>query len=302
MFTFLRRIINLGWHNFWREGGLNATTVFVLTITICLITFIFAAQGIVYHLIGQIQDKIDISVYINPDSTQEEVVQVEDTLKAMPEVKNVYFLSKDEVLQAFKERHANDPVALESLKVVGANPFYASLNVRANSPDQYASIIDVLNRASFKNTVHKIDYIQKKTVISKLSSFISNVNKGGLILALSLAIMAILVAFNTIRVAIYDSSKEIAIMRLVGSPNRFIKGPFIVQAVICGAIASAISFLLFFLIVHFSASKIEAATNGFNLSAWWMSNLVVIIAIQFVSGIVLSVLSSLVAVRKYLRI
>ena len=128
MFIFLRRIINFGWHNFWREGGLNAATVFVLTITICLITFIFAAQGIVNHLIGQIQDKIDISIYINPDSSPKDVAQVKNTLKAMSEVKSVYFLSKDEVLQNFKERHANDPIALESLKIVGANPFYASLN------------------------------------------------------------------------------------------------------------------------------------------------------------------------------
>ena len=302
MFVFLRRVINFGWHNFWREGGLNAATIFVLTITISLISFIFAAQGIVHHLISQIQDKIDISVYINPDSNQEEIVQVEDALKSMPEVKNVYYLSKEEVLQTFKDRHANDPIALESLKIVGTNPFYASLNVRANSPDQYASILDVLNSASFKETIHKVDYIQKKTVIDKLTNFISNVNKGGLILALSLAIMAILVAFNTIRVAIYDSSKEISIMRLVGSPNKFIKGPFVVQAIINGAIASLISFLFLFLIVRFSASKVEAVTNGFNLSAWWISNLGIIIAIQLVFGIVLSVFSSLVAVRKYLKV
>ncbi len=301
MFVFLRRIINFGWRNFWREGGLNLATIFVLVVTISLISFIFAAQGIVNHLIGQIQDKIDISIYLNPDSDKQDITKVEETLKAMPQVKNVDFLSKDEVLQNFKERHANDSVALESLKVVGANPFYASLNVRANSPDQYASILEVLNKAKFKETIHKIDYIQKKSVIDKLSSFISNVNRTGVILAIILSVVAILVAFNTIRVAIYDSSKEVSIMRLVGSPNKYIRGPFVVQAIINGIIASMISLFLFFLVVYFFAPRIQSFTNGFNLLAWWSANFGVILAIQFLSGIVLSIFSSLVAVRRYLK-
>jgi len=253
-------------------------------------------------LIDGIKDKIDISVYINPESSQKNIIEARDRLIKLLEVKTVIFLSKDEALEEFRSRHINDPVILESLEVVGTNPFYASLNIRAQNPDEYAPILTLLNSAAFEDVIYKIDYLEKKTVIDKLSSFIANVNSVGLVSAIILAIVAILVAFNTIRVAIYDASKEIAIMRLVGSPNKFIRGPFMVQGVINGTIAAIVSCLLFLLIVNIFGAKIESVTNGFNLGQWWTSNLGIIIILQLVSGIALGSFSSLIAIRKYLRV
>lgn len=302
MFTFIRRITRFGWQSFLREGGLNIATVFVITVTISLFTFLFASQGIVSHLISQIEEKIDISVYIKPDVTQEEVLEVKDRLADLPEVKNITFLSKDEVLEEFKQRHVDDPVVLESLEVVGSNPFYGSLNISATNPNEYAAILTVLNSNSFENVIQKVDYLEKKSVIDKLSGFIGTVNRVGFALAVALAVVAVLVAFNTIRVAIYDSSKEISIMRLVGSPNNFIRGPFIVQGAINGTIAAIVSCLLFLLVVQVLGPKVESITNGFDLGQWWTNNLGSTIMIQIISGVGVGVLSSLIAIRRYLRV
>jgi len=277
-------------------------TIFVITVTVSLFTFLFASQGIVSHLIEGIKDKIDISVYINPDSTQEEILKARDRLEELPAVKSVSFLSKEQVLEEFRQRHVNDPVILESLEVVGTNPFYASLNIRANDTNEYASILTLLNSKGFEDVVYKVDYLEKKTVIDKLTAFISNVNSIGLISAIVLVIVAVLVAFNTIRVAIYDSSKEISIMRLVGSPNKFIRGPFMIQGIVNGTIAALAAFLLFLLVVNVLDAKVETITNGFDLRDWWAAHLGTIIAIQFFSAIILSALSSLIAIRKYLRV
>jgi len=302
MFTYIRRITRFGWQSFLREGSLNLATIFVIVITISLFTFIFASQGIVEHLIDGIKDKIDISVYINPESSQKDIIEARDRLAELPAVKTVTFLSKEEVLEEFRKRHINDPVILESLEVVGTNPFYASLNIRAQNPNEYASILTLLNSTAFEDVIYKVDYLEKKTVIDKLSTFIANINSVGIVSAIVLAIVAILVAFNTIRVAIYDSSKEISIMRLVGSSNKFIRGPFVVQGMINGTIAAVIACLLFLLIVNIFGPKIETLTNGFNLEQWWTSNFGVIIIIQLASGILLGTISSLIAIRKYLRI
>jgi cell division transport system permease protein len=301
MFTFLRRTIRFGWHNFWREGSLNAATVFILTVTISLISFLFVAQGGVKHLIGQIQDKIDISVYLNSNLTQEEVLMVQEKLMQMSEVQDVSIVSKEDALAEFEEKHQNDFILLESLDVVGTNPFYGSLNIRATRPDQYAAILSVLNSSTMENIIHKVDYVEKKTVIEKLSKFISNVNAIGLFLAITLGLVGALVTFNTIRVAIYDSGKEISVMRLVGASNRLIKGPFVVQGIIAGAIATFISFTILFLTTYFLGNRIEALTNGFNLFVWFSAHAIGLFFIQFVSGISLSVVSSLIAIRRYLK-
>ena len=301
MFTYLRRIIRFGWRNFWREGGLNAATVFVLTATISLFAFLFMSSGGVANLITQIQEKIDISAYIKPDSSQEDVFAAKEKLDKMPEVEDVSIVSEEDALAEFQERHKNDPILLESLEVVGTNPFYASLKIRAAKTDQYATILSVLNSSSMEGIIQRVDYVEKKTVIEKLSKFISNVNAIGLLLAGILAVVAVLLAFNTIRVAIYDSSKEISVMRLVGASGRFIRGPFVVQGIIAGTIAAFISFLVLFLTTYFSGPKIEALTNGFNVFAWFCANAVGLFFLQLLSGITLGVSSSLIAIRKYLK-
>jgi len=300
MFTFLRRVIRFGWHNFWRAGGLNVATVFVLIVTISLITTLFISEGAVKHIIAQIKEKIDISVYVAPETSNEEMEIIKDRLVEMPEVQAVSIVSKEDALEQFRERHKNDPVLLESLDIVGTNPFYASLNIRANDPEQYAAILEVLNSSSLDDIIYKVDYVEKKTVIEKLSGFITNVNTGGLLMALALGVVAVLVAFNTIRVAIYDASKEISIMRLVGAPNRFIRGPFIVQGMIAGAIAALASFFILLLVSYFLAPKIDAMTNGFNVFSWFKARAFGLFFVQLASGIALGVISSLIAIRKYL--
>jgi len=301
MFAYIRRITRFGFQSFRRESGLNFATIFVITVTISLFTSLFATQGIVNHLIGQIRDKIDISVSIDPMASQDRIAEIREILEELPEVSSVSFLSEQEVLEEFRQRHINDPVILESLEVVGANPFYASLNIRAEDPEEYGAILTVLNSNVFRDVVYEVDYLQKKAVIEKLSAFIANINRVGFILAVILAIVAVLVAFNTVRVAIYDSSDEISIMRLVGSPNKFIRGPFMVQGVINGTIAAIVSCILFLLIVNILGPKINELTNGFDIQKWWTARLGITILIQIVSGIALGVVSSLIAIRRYLR-
>ncbi|MCX6738109.1 MAG: permease-like cell division protein FtsX [Candidatus Parcubacteria bacterium] len=300
MFTFLRRVIRFGWHNFWRAGGLNIATVFVLIVTLTLITCLFISEGAVNHIMDQIKEKIDISVYMTPDTSDEEIELIKNKLVAMPEVQEVKIVSKEDAMNQFREKHQNDPVLLESLDIVGTNPFYASLDIKAKNPEQYAAILEVINSDSLKDVVYKVDYVEKKTVIEKLSGFITNVNTGGLALALALGVVAVLVAFNTIRVAIYDASKEISIMRLVGASNSFIRGPFIVQGIISGAIAALASFIILLLMTYFLAPKIESLTSGFNVFSWFISRAFGLFFLQLVSGIALGVISSLIAIRKYL--
>jgi len=302
MITYLRRIFRFGWHNFFRESGLSIATVFVLTITILLFSFVYFAQGGVNFIVDQIEDKIDVSVYLKPDITQDDLISLQESLEEMPEVKNVTVVSKEDALAEFRERHKNEPEILESLEIVGTNPFYASLNIRAVSPEQYSAILTVLQSTSLEDIIHKIDYTEKKVVIERLSNGINNINTVGIFFASILVIVAILVTFNTIRLAIYDSSKEIGVMRLVGAENKFIRGPFIIQGMISGIISALIAFLVLFIVSYVIGPKVEDITNGFNSFVWFGSHVFILFFMQLFSGIILGVVSSLIAIRRYLTI
>jgi len=134
-----------------------------------------------------------------------------------------------------------------------------------------------------------------------IASISSGINNAGIIANIILALAAILVAFNTVRLAIYNSKEEIETMRLVGASNNFIRGPFLVQGVIVGFLSAVIALLIFGVGLLFLNSGLKLLLSGFNLFGYFISNLPVIFLTQLAFGIGLGVISSHLAIRKYLR-
>jgi len=121
-------------------------------------------------------------------------------------------------------------------------------------------------------------------------------------LALVLAFIAVLVAFNTIRLAIYTMREEIGIMRLVGATQWFIRGPFLVSGMMYGFLASALTTLIFFPLTWLTAPKLSVLIPDFDLFRYFVANFMEFFAVMFVCGVALGVLSSFIAIRRYLRI
>jgi cell division transport system permease protein len=191
---------------------------------------------------------------------------------------------------------------MESLEEVGMNPFLASLNIKAFEASQYQAVANFLENTDFENKIEKIDYYQRKPVIERIFSLTSNLNKFGIGFSVVLAIIAILVAFNTTRLAIYNSREEIKIQRLVGASNWFIRGPFLVQGAITGFFAALICLLVFVSITWGLSSKIEILFPGLNIFNLFITNFWPILFLQLITGIGLGIVSSLIATRKYLEV
>ena len=302
MFTVFRRVIRSGWIHFSRDGGQIAATIFILILTISAITYLFLFQEMSQFVLDEIRGKVDISVYFTDDATENEILGIKEAVRDIPEVKEVSYVSKDEALLVFTERHKDNPVLLESLEEVGMNPFLAALNIKAFRTNQYGSIASFLESGDFNNLIEKIDYHQRKPAIDRIFSVTSSLNIAGIILSVILAIVAVLVAFNTIRLAIYNSREEIKIQRLVGASNWFIRGPFVVQGAISGSFAALVSLFLVFLISFLFGGQVEAVFPGLNLFTFFVANFWAIFFLQLVSGLGLGIVSSLIAVRRYLEV
>ncbi|MDD2696947.1 MAG: permease-like cell division protein FtsX [Candidatus Pacebacteria bacterium] len=302
MFTLLKRAFRSGWKSLARDGGLVAANIFIMAMVIAMITSLFIFKDASDFLIEKLQEKVDISVYFKYETAEEDILKVKDEITNIPQVREVEYISKEEAFKRFTEKHQDNTVLMESLSEVGTNPFLASLDIKAFQANQYEAVATFLDDSNFDYLIEKVDYHERKPVIERIFALTSNFNKAGIVFSIILAIVAILVAFNTIRLAIYNSREEIKIQRLVGASNRFIRGPFLVQGAVCGFAAALICLLLFLVLTWGFNSKVEYLFPGLSLFQIFVGNFWLILLIQITAGVGLGMLSSLIAVRRYLRV
>jgi cell division transport system permease protein len=297
----LKRAIKSGWKSFRRQGGLSFATIFILILTISLVTSLFIFQKTSEFLVESLKEKVDMYVYFQEELTSDRIIEIRDELSKMPEVKEIVYISREEALERFTERHAGDEAIMESLYELGRNPLLASLNIKAWEATQYAAISSFLTNASFKDLIAKVDYQQKKSAIDKIFSITDSINRAGTIASIIFALVAVMVAFNTVRLAIYNRREEIETMRLVGASNWFIRAPFLVQGVIGGLLAVIVSLLTFGAGLYFLSPHLEFLIPGYNIFGYFMNNLWLIVLLQLAAGVGLGTLSSWIAIRRYLR-
>ena len=302
MLTNFFRVFKFGWQEFLRNVGISLGTIFIMFIALSLVAGTLFFKGISESLITTLKEKIDISVYFKPDTKEEDIFKTREKLENFPEVEEVDYVSREKALEIFKEKHKDDPQIMEALNEIGNNPLPASLNIKASSAQSYAAISNFLEKGEFKNLVDKVNYKQNKLIIEKLFSILSTVKKGGLVTNLLLILIAVVVTLNTIRLAIYAKKREIEIMKLVGATDGFVRGPFLVQGIIVGFIAALITLLITFGLCYGFDAKIKAVASEISIFNIFISNFWILLLIQLAAGIGLGIISSFIAIRKYLKI
>ena len=301
MFLTLKRIILAGWRNFIRDGGPSLATIFIILIPVALLSSLLILKEAKRALIFSLQEKADFSVYFKEEAKEEEILYLKEEISKLPEVRQVKYISKEEALQNFIQKHGQNPSLMEALREVGKNPFFASLTIKAGEASQYEAILKFFENSHLKDSIAKIDYYEKKPLIEKIFSLTSNINKVGLIFFVLMSFLALLMTFNTIRLSIIKQKEEIKIQKLVGASNWFIRGPFFVQGIISGFLAGIICFLIFGLVSYFLDPKIKFFFPEFNLLLYFKSKILILLLIQIALGILIGVNSSLLAIRKYLK-
>ncbi|MFH1509638.1 MAG: permease-like cell division protein FtsX [Candidatus Nealsonbacteria bacterium] len=301
-FTSLKRIIKSGWHGFFRDGGMITANVFVLLMAISVFTSLFLFKNVSNFIVDSIEDKVDISVYFEYEVLEDEILEIKEEVSGIPEVKEVSYVSKDDALENFIERHSDDETLMQSLEEVGVNPFLASLNIKAFEFGQYEGISSFLEGSIFQTKIDKIDYYEREPVIKRVFSLTTTFSRIGIILSIIMALVAILVVFNTTRLAIYNFREEIRIQRLVGASNWFIRGPFLVQGMVAGIFAGSIGLALFGSLTWLFNSTINGIFPGLGVFSMFVSNIWLIILLQLGIGAFLGTISSLLAVRSHLNV
>lgn len=304
--TKLKRIIKAGFINFKRGGLISFTAVLIVTITLSVITSIILLQAVLYSSLDTIKNKVDVTIYFNVGTPENQILALKDSLEKLPEVKPpVSYTSAEEALKFFRDRHQNDYSTIAALDEIGNNPLGAYLNVKAKEISQYESIANFLKGDSSSSSgtssiIDKVNYYQNKLVIDRLNTIISGAQKLGFLVTLLFIIVSIIITFNTIRLTIFIAKEEIGVMRLVGASKMYVRGPFMIEGAIYSVVSTFITLIIFWPITAWFGRNMTSFL-GLDLYHYYFSNFFQIFAIILLSGILLGVISSFLAVRRYLN-
>jgi cell division transport system permease protein len=315
--TNLKRIIRAGFVNFWRNGFLSFAAVVVITLSLSAFGGLIFASAFMHSLLADVKDKVDVNVYFTLTAQESDILSLQKELQALPEVQSVQYVSADQALSDFKAKWQDNALIMQGLDEVGSNPFPASLNIMAKDPGQYGNIANFLTSKNAQDDngnpiIDKVNYQENKLVIDRLTAIIPTVEESGLAIALIFVFVAIIIVWNTIRLVIYTARDEIAVMKLVGASNVYVRGPFVVSGIMYGVVSATLTLVLMAAFAYWSdaivlkVAGLDVAAN-FSLivnvlSAYFIANFAEIFAIIMGSGILLGGVSSYIAAKRYLRI
>lgn len=301
LLTNFKRILKAGFLSFQRNGWLSTATILVMSLMMSVLGGLVLLGALAHTILTSLESKIDVSVFFAEQAREDEIFVIKDDLESLADVAEVTYVSKDAALETFRERHQNNALISDALTELGDNPLQASINIKARDPSNYAGISEFLLNKDYE-AVEKINYFENQLVIERLGAVFSTVRGTGLFLALLLTFVAILVAFNTVRLAIHTMRDEIGVMRLVGATRSFVRGPFLIAGIIYGAISALITTLLFAPLVWLVSPRLEVIVPGFTLTTYFTQNLWEFFVILLVAGMTIGTTSSLIAMRKYLKV
>lgn len=302
----LNRIIKAGAQNFFRNATLAIAAIAVMAITLTIVLFSIIANATFGNTIKQINDKIDVSVFLKDTVTPEQRDKLLGDLKSIQEVKSVDYKSKEDVLkeqQKPTEENLDQQLALAQID----NPYPATIHVKPHDPDNLQTIQSFLEKPEVRDLQSdKSSYSgAKKEALDNITRSTGFLRQAGFVGVIIFAIVSMLIIFNTIRMTIFNRRDELQIMRLLGASTWYIRGPFVVETIIYGVVSAIISITVVnslfmvsssaFAASNFGLLDIEFATDYFRKHFW------LILASQLIIGILIGAVSSMIATRRYLK-
>lgn len=299
------RIVRAGATNFVRNAWLSIAAMAVMIITLTIVLFSVVSNATFSNTIAQITAKIDVSVYLKDTAPQREVAAMLDDLRALPNVASVKYLNKEEALDAYKEQNKGNADLLSAINETD-NPIPATIRIKPEDLNRIPEIQQALEGNRYTSLIDQISYNgDRKAAIDKIAHATNLMKRAGIVAVIVFAVISVLIIFNTIQMAIFNRRDELTIMRLLGASTSFIRGPFVVEAILYGVISALISILLIHSLFVASSSALQATSLGlldinyaaeyFNEHFWQL------LTMQLALGILIGAASSTVATRRYLK-
>ena len=277
----------------FRSLTASLTTTIAATMTVLIGMFVlglFLALGsAAVSWTSGVKKDVVVKVFFDQSAKTAQINAVRAELDAMPEVRTIEFVSKDDALRVMKQRHP------ELTRNLTSNPFGHAFTVKPHRAEDVEAIAGRLEPTPAG--VHKVDYQEKTT--ERVLEFAKVIGFFAVAGTLILLAAATLLIANTIRLSIFSRRREIEVMKLVGATNWFVRGPFMVEGLLCGVIG-AIGAVLLLLVAKEGLSAVpvlEAAATSTEALSFPLLALI-LVAVSLLVG----ALGSGITLRRFLKV
>ena len=304
--TFVR-MCRYGINNFSRNMWLTVAATAVMTITLLIMFMTLVARQVLVDTVDAIKAKTDMSIYVSTDTPQEAADQIKEKIKLLNGVRTVRYVSPEQARTEFASQNKNDVQTLEALNEA-TNKFPGTFRV---------NIVDINDPSQLDNFVKNDEFYKKyadpnrqpsfsgerRSAIKNIGITIEFAQNAGLVASSIFIVISSLIIFNTIRMAIFNRKEEIQMMKLIGADRSFIRGPFVVEAVVYGFIAAVVATGLGVAILY----AVEESLSSYQIAITHTVQMVTeylpfLLLVMILVGAIIGVVSSLLATRKYLKI
>ena len=290
-------LIGEGFSNVFKNKKSTGASLMIMCATMIIFGIFLILGENINHFVDQIKSEQGFQVFLKTDATDDEIQKVGEEIREINEVSTAEYKDKTYALNTMKEKLGDKSELIE-----GYGPDYFP-------PSYVVKLTDLNMSKDVQNKIMEFDNVTKITSSDKTVSTLLSLARGikavtGVILVL-LIVISIFIISNTIKLTVHARRKEISIMKYVGATNNFIRWPFIVEGMIIGILASAISIVI--VGGAYSLLAEQAVNAGFmqtiNMSLVGFRDMISsIIFVYMLLGIGIGALGSVISMRKYLKV
>lgn len=305
------RIMKYGSSGFVRNIWLSSAATVVMAFTLIILFVTVVASVVLTNTANMMREKIDITIYFKPNTSEKHLDELETIIKTDDNVKSVETSTSEQEYEKFIAENAESDdiinVLDDEMKALMISKMQSTMRIKVHNVDNLDSIKEIVETDSvFKKYVDSEKaptYDVNQLEIATITSWARIATTGGIILAIIFLVVSVLIIFSTIRMAIFSRREEIYMMKLVGADKSFIRGPFLVEAEICGVVAGIIAATISYFMFMFFAPKIS--NYGIDVNAIkdiLESNKLILVYLVFIGiGMIVGRISAWLAVSKYLH-
>ncbi|MDO4182242.1 MAG: permease-like cell division protein FtsX [Coriobacteriia bacterium] len=285
---------------------LSTTLGSIITIFLSLLIIgVFALSAVVVNnVVSSVESEVSITAYLADGITDAQLSTAQTYIEGLPDVKSVSYTSKEQALQNFKNSVSSSMDYVEQMG--DQNPIPASFTIELNTPDQVQNVVDTLAASSQFRAVADVpddpasSLMYGAKTVEKLFQLTSAIRYIGVAVIALLIFIALVFINNTIRLAIMARRKEISIMRLVGASNGFIRGPFLMEAILHALIGTALAVGVLEVLRRFALPQLSSVLAWLPLNLPTLTVIIVYVCL-LVAGLLIGLTGSAFAMRRYLK-
>lgn len=298
----LKRVLLLGIRNFYRNGWLSTVATLMMSLTLIIITSFVVFNLILSSVINIAKNKIDLSIYFKDSVAENEILDYQVKLKSRTDIELVEYVDKTKALSYFRSLPIKDE--LKALVKEEDNILPRSLKIKTKKPEDIELVSSYFSTPAFELKVDHISTKDNQEVIDRLLNISRFIRWVGSLASALFILIALVIIVNTIRLTIFARQKELEVMQLVGASWSFIRLPFLVESVMYVVLATIISTSILFVgfrVIQSLAFQFLSITD-YNFERFLLNHLLKLIGWQLVTGLLISLISTIMSLRKYLKI